>query len=62
MLKSGFTHGADYAISKAALNMAVAQFAAALRPEGFTCVAISPGVVATAGESLYLSCGVVVEG
>ena len=52
MLKSGFTHGADYAISKAALNMAVAQFAAALRPEGFTCVAISPGVVATAGELL----------
>jgi NAD(P)-dependent dehydrogenase (short-subunit alcohol dehydrogenase family) len=36
-----------YAISKAALNMAVAKFAAALKQEGFVFLALSPGLVDT---------------
>lgn len=36
-----------YAISKAALNMAVAKFAARFREENFIFLAISPGVVNT---------------
>jgi NAD(P)-dependent dehydrogenase (short-subunit alcohol dehydrogenase family) len=39
-----------YAISKAALNMAVAKFAAALKQEGFVFLALSPGLVDTATE------------
>ncbi|KAJ7697644.1 hypothetical protein B0H17DRAFT_1197305 [Mycena rosella] len=39
---------AGYSISKAALNMAVAKFALALKGEGFVFLAISPGLVATA--------------
>ena len=48
ILGSGFTLSPAYAISKAALNMAVAEFAAVLQPEGFTVLAISPGLVNTA--------------
>ena len=48
VIGSGWTAGMAYSVSKAALNMVVAQFAAALRPEGFTCLAISPGLVNTA--------------
>jgi NAD(P)-dependent dehydrogenase (short-subunit alcohol dehydrogenase family) len=36
-----------YACSKAALNMMTAKFANTLKPEGFVCVAISPGIVNT---------------
>ncbi|KAJ7723333.1 hypothetical protein DFH07DRAFT_759546 [Mycena maculata] len=39
---------AAYAISKAALNMAVTKFAMALKDEGFVFLAISPGLVDTA--------------
>ncbi|KAF7378311.1 NAD(P)-binding protein [Mycena sanguinolenta] len=34
-----------YGISKAAMNMAIAKFALALKPEGFVFVSISPGMV-----------------
>ncbi|KAJ7501052.1 hypothetical protein B0H11DRAFT_1799899 [Mycena galericulata] len=34
-----------YAISKAAMNMAIAKLALALKPEGFVLVSISPGMV-----------------
>ncbi|KAJ7652752.1 hypothetical protein DFH06DRAFT_1048296 [Mycena polygramma] len=34
-----------YAISKAAMNMGIAKFALALKPEGFALVSISPGMV-----------------
>jgi NAD(P)-dependent dehydrogenase (short-subunit alcohol dehydrogenase family) len=34
-----------YAISKAAMNMAIAKLALALKPEGFVFVSISPGMV-----------------
>ncbi|KAG8927884.1 hypothetical protein FRC02_007636 [Tulasnella sp. 418] len=40
-----------YAISKAAVNMAVAKFAVSLKDEGFIFLAISPGLVDTAGDS-----------
>ncbi|OCB86052.1 short-chain dehydrogenases/reductase [Sanghuangporus baumii] len=36
-----------YAISKAALNMVVAKFAIKLKDEGFTIIAVSPGLVRT---------------
>jgi NAD(P)-dependent dehydrogenase (short-subunit alcohol dehydrogenase family) len=36
-----------YAISKAALNMVVAKYAAQYRAEGFTFLAICPGLVST---------------
>ncbi|KAJ7448017.1 hypothetical protein FB451DRAFT_1411581 [Mycena latifolia] len=36
-----------YSVSKATLNMAVAKFAVALKPEGFVVLAISPGLVNT---------------
>ncbi|KAF8194285.1 hypothetical protein K438DRAFT_1719617 [Mycena galopus ATCC 62051] len=36
-----------YSISKAALNMVVAKYAAQFKPEGFVFLAISPGIVAT---------------
>ncbi|KAI0739471.1 NAD(P)-binding protein [Daedaleopsis nitida] len=48
VLGSGCSFNAQYAISKAALNMLVAEFSAALEGEGFTFLAISPGVVNTA--------------
>ncbi|KAI0363270.1 short-chain dehydrogenases/reductase [Pilatotrama ljubarskyi] len=47
-LKSGFAINAPYSISKAALNSAVATYAAEFRDEGFTFLAISPGLVNTA--------------
>ena len=48
ILGSGLTTNVGYPVSKAALNMVVAQYAAALKPEGFTFLAISPGLVNTA--------------
>ena len=43
--------GASYTISKAALNMAVAKFAAAYGKEEILFMCISPGVVDTQGFS-----------
>ena len=48
IVRSGFSKNPQYPISKAALNMLVAEYAAALEDEGFTFLAISPGVVNTA--------------
>ncbi|KAI0764145.1 NAD-binding protein [Trametes elegans] len=45
VLAADFAPAAPYGLSKAALNLAVAKFAAELRPEGFTFLAISPGLV-----------------
>lgn len=47
---TGMSRNSPYPISKAALNMAVVQFALALKPEGFTVLALSPGAVNTWGE------------
>ncbi|KAJ7359719.1 hypothetical protein DFH08DRAFT_734567 [Mycena albidolilacea] len=46
--KTGSAGQVGYMISKAALNMAVAKFAAALKREGFVFLSISPGLVDTA--------------
>ncbi|OSD00312.1 short-chain dehydrogenases/reductase [Trametes coccinea BRFM310] len=48
LLQTGFLIQAPYCISKAALNTAVAKYAAELRDEGFTFLALSPGLVNTA--------------
>ena len=48
IVRSGFSKNPQYPISKAALNMLVAEYAAALESEGFTFLAISPGLVNTA--------------
>jgi len=47
VLKAGLPNQAPYAISKAALNMVVAKYAAEYKAEGFVFVAISPGLVDT---------------
>ncbi|KAJ7156325.1 hypothetical protein C8R46DRAFT_1165736 [Mycena filopes] len=44
-LTAGLTTQPAYSIAKAAANMIVAKFAAELKSEGFTFLAISPGVV-----------------
>ncbi|KAH9924653.1 NAD(P)-binding protein [Epithele typhae] len=49
-LKINYDASCMYSISKAASNMAAAQFAVALRPEGFTVLSISPGYVNTMTE------------
>ncbi|OBZ72809.1 putative oxidoreductase C24B10.20 [Grifola frondosa] len=46
-LVSGFAVHAPYSISKVALNMAVAKYAAEFRGEGFVFLAVSPGLVNT---------------
>ena len=43
----GMSQNIQYSVSKAALNMIVAQFALALKPEGFTIIALCPGAVNT---------------
>ncbi|RPD58256.1 short-chain dehydrogenases/reductase [Lentinus tigrinus ALCF2SS1-7] len=48
ILGSDFNINPQYPVSKAAVNMLVAQYAVSLRDEGFTFLAISPGVVNTA--------------
>ena len=45
ILGTGLAWHTQYSISKAALNMAIAEFAVALRSEGFTCLALAPGIV-----------------
>ncbi|KAF7360633.1 NAD(P)-binding protein [Mycena venus] len=47
-LRTGRSGAAAYAISKAALNMAVAKFVAQFKTEGFVFLALSPGMVNTA--------------
>ncbi|KAJ7879675.1 hypothetical protein B0H13DRAFT_2051119 [Mycena leptocephala] len=47
ILKTNHYGAAAYSISKAAVNMAVAKFAAQLKAEGFVFLTISPGVVNT---------------
>ncbi|EIM84663.1 NAD-P-binding protein [Stereum hirsutum FP-91666 SS1] len=46
-LKAGTWQQSAYCASKAALDMVNVKFALALKSEGFTCLAISPGVVNT---------------
>jgi len=43
--KLEYSRSAPYAISKAAVNMAVTKYAIQFRDEGFTFVALSPGFV-----------------
>ncbi|KAH9895818.1 NAD(P)-binding protein [Cubamyces lactineus] len=51
-LGTGFAVHVPYSVSKAALNQAVAKYAAELRDEGFVFLAISPGVVDTVPKPL----------
>ncbi|KIJ52470.1 hypothetical protein M422DRAFT_156847 [Sphaerobolus stellatus SS14] len=51
-LASGFYQGAPYAISKAAVNMAVTKYAIQFKDEGIIFLALSPGYVDTAEEPL----------
>ncbi|TBU44899.1 NAD(P)-binding protein [Dichomitus squalens] len=48
IIRSGFTVNPAYAISKAAVNLVVAQYAGRLQEEGFTFISLSPGLVNTA--------------
>ncbi|KZP29955.1 NAD(P)-binding protein [Athelia psychrophila] len=48
VLQSGIRNTAPYAISKAAVNMVVAKYAAEYKAEGLVFVAVCPGVVDTA--------------
>lgn len=50
-LKTNISNQAPYSISKAALNMAVAKYAAEYKAEGFVFLAISPGLVDTATKA-----------
>ncbi|KAL5520490.1 hypothetical protein ACEPAG_9714 [Sanghuangporus baumii] len=46
-LRANISTAGPYAISKAALNMVVAKFATRFKDEGFTFLAVSPGLVKT---------------
>ncbi|KAJ7648355.1 hypothetical protein DFH06DRAFT_1423981 [Mycena polygramma] len=46
-IATGSSGQIGYSISKAALNMAIAKFAATFKPEGFVFLSISPGLVDT---------------
>lgn len=46
-LKADIYQAAAYAMSKAALNMAVAKFSALYRDKGVLCMAVCPGAVDT---------------
>ncbi|KAI0695680.1 NAD(P)-binding protein [Cerioporus squamosus] len=48
ILGTSFNMNPHYPISKAAVNMLVAEYAVSLKDEGFTFLALSPGVVNTA--------------
>lgn len=50
-LKSGFMGQFAYSVSKAAVNMMNAKYAAEYAEQGFVFLAISPGLVATAEEA-----------
>ena len=47
VLKSGQLNSASYAVSKSAVNMVNAKYAAEFREKGFVFLAISPGFVKT---------------
>ena len=49
VLKTKATFASAYAISKAAVNMAIAKYAVELEEEGFIVVGISPGMVSSGG-------------
>lgn len=51
VVRTGHAVLAPYSISKAALNMAIAKYAARFKDDGFTFLALSPGVVNTRPES-----------
>ncbi|KAJ8581524.1 hypothetical protein M405DRAFT_751657, partial [Rhizopogon salebrosus TDB-379] len=51
-INSEFVTSAPYSISKAAVNMVNAKYAAQYKPEGFVFLAISPGLVDTTGTRL----------
>lgn len=51
VLRSGVPNQAPYSISKAALNMVIAKYAAEYKTEGFVFVAVSPGLVNTATKA-----------
>ncbi|TFY65907.1 hypothetical protein EVG20_g5179 [Dentipellis fragilis] len=51
-LASGYETSGPYSISKAAVNMAVAKYAAEYKPQGILFLAISPGLVDTATRAL----------
>ena len=48
IIRARYTTNPAYPISKAALNLVIAEYAAQFQDEGFTFIAISPGVVNTA--------------
>jgi NAD(P)-dependent dehydrogenase (short-subunit alcohol dehydrogenase family) len=52
ILLSGAPFGVPYSMSKAAVNVLVAKYAAEFKDEGITIIALSPGVVLTGWESL----------
>ncbi|KAJ7158251.1 hypothetical protein C8R43DRAFT_882641 [Mycena crocata] len=47
VLQTGVNEFPGYAISKAALNLAIAKYAVELKPEGFVFLSLSPGAVDT---------------
>jgi NAD(P)-dependent dehydrogenase (short-subunit alcohol dehydrogenase family) len=51
VLKAGLPNHGPYSISKAAVNMVVAKYAAEYKAEGFVFLAISPGLVDTATKT-----------
>ncbi|KAJ7726931.1 hypothetical protein B0H16DRAFT_1735431 [Mycena metata] len=51
-LQMGTTVPFSYSVSKAALNMVVAKYAAELKPEGFVFLALSPGMVDTSSTAV----------
>jgi NAD(P)-dependent dehydrogenase (short-subunit alcohol dehydrogenase family) len=53
-INSEFVTSAPYSISKAAVNMVNAKYAAQYKPEGFVFLAISPGLVDTTGTRLRM--------
>ncbi|KAJ7116826.1 hypothetical protein C8R43DRAFT_934831 [Mycena crocata] len=51
VLQAGLHECPGYALSKAALNLAVAKYAVELKPEGFVFLSLSPGAVDTPGAN-----------
>jgi NAD(P)-dependent dehydrogenase (short-subunit alcohol dehydrogenase family) len=51
VLGTGLAQAAAYGTSKAAVNMIIAKFAVRLQTEGFTIIALSPGMVDTSATS-----------
>ncbi|KAJ7176204.1 hypothetical protein C8R43DRAFT_1197777 [Mycena crocata] len=52
VLEMGIEESPGYAISKAAINLAIAKYAVELRPEGFVFLSLSPGAVNTIATPL----------